>query len=102
MIVRTIRAIIPTLFSLQIHGTHHSPRSRSSVPRVFRTTEALGAADVVITMGCGDSCPILPGTRYEDWPLEDPAGKTLDTVRRIRDEIKDRVEQLLRDLATHS
>jgi arsenate reductase (thioredoxin) len=49
-------------------------------------------------MGCGDTCPVVPGTRYEDWELEDPAGKDLDTVRRVRDEIKDRVEDLLHDL----
>jgi arsenate reductase len=56
------------------------------------------AADVVITMGCGDACPIYPGKRYEDWELEDPAGKDLETVRRIRDEIQARVETLLADL----
>src|SRR3954451_23705009 len=55
-------------------------------------------SDVVITMGCGDACPIYPGKRYEDWELEDPAGKDLDTVRRIRDEITDRVQGLLADL----
>ena len=49
------------------------------------------AADVVITMGCGDACPIFPGKRYEDWELEDPAGKDIETVRRIRDEIAERV-----------
>ena len=62
------------------------------------TDDALRAADVVITMGCGDACPIYPGKRYEDWELEDPAGKDLDTVRRIRDEIGDRVRALLADL----
>jgi arsenate reductase (thioredoxin) len=60
---------------------------------------AVRAADVVITMGCGDSCPIYPGKRYEDWDLEDPAGKDLATVRRIRDEIKVKVTQLLEELA---
>jgi len=55
-------------------------------------------ADVVITMGCGDACPIYPGKRYEDWELEDPAGKDLDTVRRIRDEIAGRVRNLIGDL----
>ena len=64
-----------------------------------RWSEAmLDAADVVVTMGCGDTCPIVPGTRYEDWELEDPAGKNLDTVRRIRDEIERRVEHLLIEL----
>jgi len=53
------------------------------------------AADVVITMGCGDACPIYPGKRYEDWELEDPAGKDLDAVRRIRDEIESRVRELI-------
>jgi arsenate reductase (thioredoxin) len=58
----------------------------------------LEAADVVVTMGCGDACPYVPGTRYEDWPLDDPAGQPLETVRRIRDEIRTRVEQLLAEL----
>jgi arsenate reductase len=62
------------------------------------TDDAVRAADVVITMGCGDACPIYPGKRYEDWELEDPAGKDLDTVRGIRDEITDRVQGLLADL----
>jgi protein-tyrosine-phosphatase len=60
---------------------------------------AVRVADAVITMGCGDSCPIYPGKRYEDWDLEDPAGKDLGTVRRIRDEIEVRVTQLLAELA---
>jgi len=59
------------------------------------TDEALGAADVVITMGCGDACPFFPGKRYEDWELEDPEGKDLETVRRIRDEIDTRVRELI-------
>ena len=62
------------------------------------TDQAVSAADVVITMGCGDACPIFPGKRYEDWELEDPAGKDLETVRRIRDEIKTHIETLLADL----
>ena len=60
---------------------------------------AVRAADAVITMGCGDACPIYPGKRYEDWDLEDPAGKDLATVRRIRDEIEVRVTRLLEELA---
>jgi arsenate reductase (thioredoxin) len=60
--------------------------------------ESVRAADVVITMGCGDACPIYPGKRYEDWDLEDPAGKDLETVRRIRDEIDLRVEMLIEEL----
>src|SRR5204862_1916099 len=62
------------------------------------TDEVVEAADVVITMGCGDACPIYPGKRYEDWELEDPAGKDLETVRRIRDEIAERVRSLLAEL----
>ena len=63
------------------------------------TDEFVRAADAVITMGCGDACPIYPGKRYEDWELEDPAGKDLETVRRIRDEIEERVRRLLGELA---
>jgi arsenate reductase (thioredoxin) len=62
------------------------------------TDEAVRAADVVITMGCGDACPIYPGKRYEDWELEDPAGKDIETVRRIRDEIDERVRSLVGEL----
>jgi len=62
------------------------------------TDEVVQAADVVITMGCGDACPIYPGKRYEDWVLDDPAGQDLETVRRIRDEIDTRVTVLVRDL----
>jgi arsenate reductase len=63
------------------------------------STEAVIAADVVITMGCGDECPFYPGKRYEDWILDDPAGLAVDTVRPIRDEIRRRVEALIADLA---
>jgi protein-tyrosine-phosphatase len=59
------------------------------------TDDGIRSADVVITMGCGDECPFYPGKRYEDWELEDPAGKDLATVRQIRDEIGARVRQLL-------
>jgi arsenate reductase (thioredoxin) len=62
------------------------------------TDEVVRAADVVITMGCGDACPIYPGKKYEDWQLDDPAGQDLDTVRRIRDEIDQRVQKLTREL----
>ena len=62
------------------------------------TDEAVRAADVVITMGCGDACPIYPGKRYEDWELDDPAGRDLETVRRIRDQIDERVQTLISDL----
>jgi protein-tyrosine-phosphatase len=63
------------------------------------TDDAVHAADVVVTMGCGDACPIYPGKRYEDWLLDDPAGQDLETVRRIRDEIDARVRRLLAELA---
>ncbi len=62
------------------------------------TDEVVRAADVVITMGCGDACPIYPGKRYEDWELDDPAGKDVETVRRIRDEIDGRVRRLIQQL----
>ena len=63
------------------------------------TGGAVQAADVVITMGCGDACPIYPGKRYEDWELDDPADADVDGVRRIRDEIAERVRRLVRELA---
>jgi len=62
------------------------------------TDEVVRAVDVVITMGCGDACPIYTGKRYEDWTLDDPAGQDLDTVRRIRDEIDERVQRLIGEL----
>jgi arsenate reductase len=62
------------------------------------TDEVVRAADAVVTMGCGDACPVYPGKRYLDWELEDPAGKPLDVVRRIRDEIDGRVQTLLAEL----
>ena len=71
---------------------------RGEQPKLLRA-EAVQASDVVITMGCGDACPFYPGKRYEDWQLEDPAGKDLATVRRIRDEIRGRVEELVESLA---
>ena len=64
------------------------------------STEAVQASDVVITMGCGDECPYFPGKRYEDWELTDPAGKGIETVREVRDEIKARVENLIASLPT--
>jgi len=63
------------------------------------TDEVVRAADAVITMGCGDACPIYPGKRYEDWELDDPAELDLDGVRRVRDQIGDRVQQLLAEVA---
>jgi arsenate reductase (thioredoxin) len=62
------------------------------------TDQAVRAADVVITMGCGDACPFYPGTRYEDWELQDPAGQPVEVVRGIRDQIDARVRQLLAEL----
>ena len=66
----------------------------AEVPKVL-TSDAVQESDVVITMGCGDSCPIFPGKRYEDWELDDPAGQGLESVRPIRDEIRQRVLDLL-------
>jgi len=69
----------------------------AETPKIL-TTETVKASDVVITMGCGDTCPIFPGKRYEDWELEDPAGKGVESVRPIRDSIKARVLELLASL----
>ena len=69
----------------------------SEQPKVL-TDQAVQDSDVVITMGCGDACPFYPGKRYEDWELDDPAGQDLATIRTIRDEIKRRVEELIRSL----
>jgi arsenate reductase len=62
------------------------------------TADAVRGSDVVITMGCGDTCPVFPGKRYEDWDLTDPAGQPIETVRRIRDEIRDRVQALIDEI----
>ncbi|MGB3013094.1 MAG: arsenate reductase ArsC [Candidatus Nanopelagicales bacterium] len=70
----------------------------AEVPKVL-TTEAVKESDVVITMGCGDACPIFPGKRYEDWTLEDPAGQGVAAVRPIRDEIRARIEALIAEIA---
>ncbi len=69
----------------------------AAAPKIL-TTDSVETADVVITMGCGDTCPILPGKRYEDWDLDDPAGKDLGVMRPIRDEIRRRVERLLLEI----
>ena len=69
----------------------------AAVPRRL-TTDAVGLSDVVVTMGCGDACPYVPGRRYEDWKVDDPAGQDLETVRRIRDDIRARVERLVAEL----
>jgi arsenate reductase (thioredoxin) len=69
----------------------------AATPKLL-TDSAVQEADVVVTMGCGDACPFYPGKRYEDWPLDDPAGQGLEAVRPIRDEIRSRVEVLLEQL----
>ena len=69
----------------------------ANTPKVL-TPDAVRGADVVITMGCGDACPVFPGTRYEDWAVADPAGRDVATVRAIRDEIRARVEALIAQL----
>jgi protein-tyrosine-phosphatase len=69
----------------------------AEIPKVL-TVDAVQASDVVVTMGCGDTCPIFPGKRYLDWTLEDPAGQGVDAVRPIRDEIRTRIEGLISEL----
>lgn len=69
----------------------------SEIPKVL-TVDAVRESDVVITMGCGDTCPIFPGKRYEDWELADPAGQGVEAVRPIRDEIRARIEGLIAEL----
>ncbi|MFD8982628.1 arsenate reductase ArsC [Streptomyces sp. NPDC059564] len=73
----------------------------AQVPKVL-TTEAVQASDVVITMGCGDTCPVFPGKRYLDWQLDDPAGQGLEAVRPIREEIEHRVRALIAELLPES
>lgn len=70
---------------------------REAVPELL-LSDTVKHSDVVITMGCGDQCPVFPGIRYEDWALDDPAGQGIETVRLIRDDIKKRVENLVTDL----
>lgn len=70
---------------------------RTNTPKRW-TDEIVRSADVVVTMGCGDTCPVFPGKHYEDWDLEDPADKTIDVVRRVRDDIEGRVRDLIADL----
>ncbi|GAB3960314.1 arsenate reductase ArsC [Micromonospora vulcania] len=69
----------------------------NQTPRLLEYATA-ESSDVIVTMGCGDTCPVFPGKRYEDWKLDDPAGKDVDAVRPIRDDIRTRVEKLLTDL----
>jgi protein-tyrosine-phosphatase len=73
----------------------------AEVPKVL-TAGAVETSDVVVTMGCGDACPFFPGTRYEDWALDDPAGQGIEAVRLIRDEIRRRVEGLLDELRSRA
>jgi arsenate reductase len=68
-------------------------------PKVLRI-DAVESADVVVTMGCGDTCPVFPGKRYEDWELQDPAGQPIEVVRKVRDDIKIRIERLIDVLAS--
>ncbi len=84
-------AVVEVMRELDIDLTSERPKRLE--------TEAVAAADVVITMGCGDACPFFPGKRYLDWELDDPAGKTPDQVRLIRDEIDRRVRSLVAELA---
>ena len=70
----------------------------AETPKIL-TDEAVRASDVVITMGCGDTCPIYPGKRYEDWVLDDPAGQGVEAVRPIRDDIRRRIETLISEIA---
>jgi arsenate reductase (thioredoxin) len=83
-------AVIEVMNELGLDLTHEFPKKL--------TTDAVESADVVITMGCGDACPVYPGKRYLDWELTDPAGKTADEVRTIRDDINRRVRDLLAEL----
>ncbi|SPM30629.1 Protein-tyrosine-phosphatase [Mycobacterium terramassiliense] len=69
----------------------------TSAPKIL-TSDAVQASDVVITMGCGDTCPYFPGVAYRDWKLDDPAGQSLDTVRAIRDDIADHIHALITEL----
>jgi protein-tyrosine-phosphatase len=82
--------VVEAMSEIGIDISRESPKPLSD--------EFVQAADVVITMGCGDACPIYPGKRYEDWDVQDPAGQDLETVRRIRDEIDLRVEMLIEEL----
>ena len=70
----------------------------AEIPKVL-TTDAVKESDVVITMGCGDVCPVFPGKRYEDWVLEDPAGQGVESVRPIRDKIRANIEQLISEIS---
>jgi arsenate reductase len=83
-------AVVEAMAELGIDVTGESPKLLGD--------DAVRTADVVITMGCGDACPVYPGKRYEDWQLDDPAGQGIETVRRIRDEIDARVRRLIDEI----
>lgn len=83
-------AAVEAMAEVGIDISHQAPK--------ILTPESVQASDVVITMGCGDACPIYPGKRYEDWKLEDPAGKGVNEVRPVRDKIRARVEELIASL----
>ncbi|GAA1720437.1 arsenate reductase ArsC [Fodinicola feengrottensis] len=82
---------VQAMHEVGIDITHQTPK--------ILTTDAVQASDVVITMGCGDACPIFPGKRYEDWTLTDPAGQPIETVRLVRDDIHQRIQDLINELA---
>jgi arsenate reductase (thioredoxin) len=84
-------AVVRAMAEIGLDITHQRPRKLE--------VDAVQASDVVITMGCGDACPVFPGKRYLDWTLEDPAGQPLDVVRRLRDQIDHHVQDLVRQLA---
>ena len=83
-------AAVAAMAEVGIDISHATPK--------MLTTKAVEASDVVITMGCGDACPVFPGKRYLDWALDDPAGQGIEAVRRIRDEIRTRIETLLDEM----
>ena len=83
-------AVVQALAEVGLDVRHEFPKPL--------TDEAVRSADAVVTMGCGDACPVYPGRRYLDWELDDPSGQPLEVVRRIRDEIDERVQQLLSSL----
>ena len=90
---RINRAVVEALAEVGIDVSREFPKPL--------TDEAVRAADVVVTMGCGDACPVYPGKRYEDWEIEDPEGKSIEDVCRIRDELDARVRRLLAELETN-
>ena len=85
-------AVVQAMAEVGIDLSHVSPK--------LLTDASVRASEVVITMGCGDACPIYPGKRYEDWDLEDPSGKSLEEVRQIRDEIDARIRRLVEELSS--